>query len=85
MAPMDLKAFRESRGLSQQATATQLGLKSKSYLSMLETGAAAATFAVALRIEAWSEGQVPAVGLLRSADADLLTAIIKRAAAVPAR
>ena len=84
MAPMDLKAFRDSRGLSQQAAATELGLKSKSYLSMLEAGVVRATLRAALRIETWSGGTVRAVDLLNPEDAQLLSQVISRASAPPA-
>ena len=60
---MDLKAYREARGLSQEACASALGLRSKSYISEIETGARSASLHVALRIERWSEGKVLATSL----------------------
>lgn len=57
---MDLRTYREQRGLSQEACATALGLKSKSYISEIETGAKPASLHLALKIERWSGGHVKA-------------------------
>lgn len=60
---MDLKTYREGRGLSQEACAAELGLRSKSYICEIETGAKPASLKLALKIERWSEGQIPAATL----------------------
>lgn len=75
---MDLRALRESRGMSQQEMAEALGLTSKAYISQLETGDVSMPIRLALEIEVWSRGECPAVGLLSRADAMLLQAAIDR-------
>lgn len=59
---MDLATHRTARGLSLEECAVALGLSptSKSWLSEIENGKRAASLRLALRIEAWSGGQVPA-------------------------
>ena len=69
---MKLESFRKSRGLTQLELARALGLRSKSYISRLETGAGPASLRLALRIEQFSDGQVRAADLCPG-DADLLT------------
>lgn len=71
---MDLASFRKGRDLSQQQVADALGIRSKSYISALETGAETASLRLALQIEDWSEGKVPAETLLDPADRELLRA-----------
>ena len=72
---MQLAMERERRRLSQEQLAAELG-KSKSYVSMLETGGANggvyAPLRLALQIELWSAGAVPAESLLSPEDAQLL-------------
>ena len=60
---MDLKAYREGRGLSQEECANALGLRSKSYISEIETGAKPASLKLALKIERWSGGSIRAAEL----------------------
>lgn len=69
---MDLKAYRESIGLTQAETAAALGLRSKGYVSSLETGAKGAGLKLALRIEQWSGGRVSAATIIKPEDASLL-------------
>lgn len=76
---MDLRAFRESHGLSLAKLALMLGLKSKGHLSDVENGRASPSIRVALQIEAWSGGAVRAVDLLAREDAALLEAAHERA------
>ena len=75
---MDLKAFRESLGLSQDDLAGELGLAGKGRVSQIETGAVPATIKLALKIEAWSGGVVRATELLAPEDAQLHRAAIER-------
>jgi transcriptional regulator with XRE-family HTH domain len=81
---MDLRAFRESRGLSQQDVADAIGLASKGHISTLETGASRVGLRTALRIETWSGGEVRAIDLLADEDAQLLRAAIDNAARLEA-
>lgn len=68
---MDLETFRKSRGLTQADLAKALGLRSKSYISRLETGAGpGASLRLALKIERFSGGLVKAADLCKEA-ADL--------------
>ena len=80
----DLATFRKSRDLSQEEVARQLGLKSKGYLSSLENGQERMPLRLALQIEAWSAGEVPAESLLTEEDAALLATHRRLAAAQPA-
>lgn len=71
---MDIATFRKMRGLSQEAFARELGLKSKSHISEIEK-ANRCSPKVALEIERLSDGQISAaaisdaVALVRDADA----------------
>ncbi|WP_337186719.1 helix-turn-helix transcriptional regulator [Phenylobacterium sp.] len=58
---MDLATYRKHRRLSQRECARELGLTSKSYISQLETGKVRFPVKLALRIQHWSGGAVPAV------------------------
>ncbi len=69
---MDLRSYRLSRGLSQAACAKQLELKSKSSICEIESGAQPPSMTLALRIEKWSGGEVPARQLLPAKKAALL-------------
>jgi transcriptional regulator with XRE-family HTH domain len=69
---MDLRAYRKSRGLSQLACAKELGLNSKGYVSEIETGSQPPSTHLALKIQKWSNGQVPARSLLPPEKAALL-------------
>lgn len=59
---MELARHRTSLGLSLEDCARALGLSptSKGWLSEIENGKRHASLRLALRIEAWSEGRVPA-------------------------
>lgn len=72
---MDITALRKELGLSQEAFAVRVGLKSKGHVSTLErTGAA--SLRVALEIERLSEGRInaadlnPDVALVRQSTAE---------------
>lgn len=56
---MDIRAFRQSLGLNQEAFASLIGLKSKGQVSELENGAAP-SIRVALEIERVSSGALKA-------------------------
>lgn len=62
---MKLSEYRESRGLTQPAMAEALGLsaKSKGLICQIEKGVKPASLKLALRIESWSDGKVPAASL----------------------
>jgi transcriptional regulator with XRE-family HTH domain len=60
---MDLASYRKSRGLSQHECALELGLRSKGYISGIESKKLTAPLRLALTIERWSGGQVPAKDL----------------------
>ena len=81
---MDLPSFRKSRGLSQEECARELGLRSKGYLSSLESGQERMPLRLALQIEAWSAGEVTAASLLTDDDAKLLAGHRRLASAHPA-
>lgn len=70
--PATLRETRESRSLSQEQFAIELGLQSKGYVSRIETGEITPSLRLALRIERWSGGCVRAESLLSPDDADLL-------------
>jgi transcriptional regulator with XRE-family HTH domain len=70
MAP--LTEYRNQRGISQQQLADALGIRSKGHISNIESGFEPAGLRLALQIEAWSDGVVPADSLLSPADAALL-------------
>ena len=67
---MQLAEHRKGRGLTVEAAAEELGLKSKGYLSAIENGRQA-PLELALRIQRWSGGEVRAADL-RPDLADLL-------------
>jgi len=70
MAP--LTEYRNQRGISQQQLADALGIRSKGHISNIESGFEPAGMRLALQIEAWSDGAVPADSLLSEDDAKLL-------------
>jgi transcriptional regulator with XRE-family HTH domain len=76
---MDLRTYRETRGLSQSETAAALRLKSKGQISSIETGKWPVSVRLALQIESWSAGALRAVDLLPHEDAKLLQGAIDRA------
>jgi transcriptional regulator with XRE-family HTH domain len=78
---MDLSAYRKLRGLSLEQVALELGLRSKGYFSRIESGAISTPLRLALQIEEWSNGQVPAAGLVSPEDAALLAKVRQRATA----
>lgn len=57
---MDMAEYRKSQGITQADCASQLGFRSKSYISGIESGEQLASLETALRIQAWSEGHVRA-------------------------
>jgi len=59
---MDFAQHRKALGLSLEQTAVALGLAptSKGWLSEIENGKRDASLRLALKIERWSEGAVPA-------------------------
>lgn len=78
---MDLVEYRKGRGLSQEQAATELGLKSKGYLSSIESGRFSCPLKLALQIEVWSGGEVRAADLVDEGDSALLRAIARGAEA----
>lgn len=80
---MDLANYRNSRGLSQEQCALELGLTSKGYISGIESGAQPAGLRLGLQIQVWSEGEVQAVDIVSGDDRLLLidAAAFARAAA----
>ena len=81
---MNLAELRKLRGWSQQQLADELGIRSKGHVSNIESGAETAGLRLALQIEAWSNGEVPAASLLSPDDADLLAHHRRLSAAQPA-
>lgn len=77
---MDLVSYRKSRGLTQDELAKGLGLRSKGYISALESGTYRPSLQLALRIERFTEGLVSASSLRPDA-ADLLSAAHQATAA----
>ncbi len=67
-----LKDCREAEGLSQEQLGAAVGVKSKGYLSRIESGAEPAGIRLALRIERFFNGLVRAESLLAREDAELL-------------
>lgn len=62
---MDFATYRSQQGLSLEECAVALGLKpsSKSWLSDIENGKRGASLRLALRIEGWTGGKVPAASV----------------------
>lgn len=62
---MDFATHRTSLGLSLEECAVALGLspKSKGWLSEIENGRRSASLRLALKIETWSKGKVPAASV----------------------
>ena len=60
-----LATFRTERGLTLEQMAVELGLspKSRGWLSEIERGVTDASLRLALRIERWTEGAVPAASV----------------------
>lgn len=67
---MDITALRKELGLSQEAFAARVGLKSKGHLSQIERGEQTPSVRVALEIERLSGGRIKAASL--SADVALV-------------
>lgn len=78
---MDLESFRKQRGLSQQQVARALGLQSKGSVSDIIRGRHKCPLKLALEIDRWSGGEVPALTLVDAGDAALLRSFAARAAA----
>ena len=70
---MSLADYRRQRGMTQVQLAEALDLSANSFghVSRIENGGEA-TIQLALKIEAWSNGEVPAASLLSPDDAELL-------------
>lgn len=65
---MDLRTYRKQHArISQEECARLLGIRSKGYISRIESEPMAASLKVALRIEKWSAGQVTAASLSQEA------------------
>ncbi len=60
---MKLCDLRRDRGLSQEQLAHELGLKSKGRICDIENGAVDCPLELALKIQAWSGGEVRAAEL----------------------
>lgn len=69
---MSLADYRRSQGLTQAQFARAIGLRSKGYVSRLESGSEAFSLKVALKIEDHSDGKLPALSLVNDEDAALL-------------
>lgn len=78
MAPVTLEAFRKQRGLSQAQLAESVGLRSKAYISRLESGVQPCSIRLALQLEELSEGVVPAETLVTDDDSALLGRFLQR-------
>ena len=81
---MDLGSFRAERRLTLEQAALELGLSSKGYLADLERGRQSWPLRLALRVEAWSGGEVPADQLVDDDDRQLLARHRAIAASRPA-
>lgn len=77
---MTLAEFRKDKGLSQEEVANALGLKSKGHISDIERADSgrSPSLELALRIEKWSGGKVPASSICPLA-AELMPARRRRA------
>jgi transcriptional regulator with XRE-family HTH domain len=76
-----LVALRKRRGLTQQQFAGVLGVRSKVYVSQLETGACPFTIELALKVDGWSGGEIKAPNLLSEELAFLLHSFARTAIA----
>jgi transcriptional regulator with XRE-family HTH domain len=65
----DLEQFMRAKGLTDETVADAVGV-SRPYLTRLRQGKRSPSLALALKIEAWSEGQVRVAGLSQSAAPD---------------
>jgi len=63
---MDLRSYRKSLGLTQAEAASELGFRSAGHLCEIEKGRIDATPKLALRIQRWSKGQVPAAEVCKA-------------------
>jgi DNA-binding XRE family transcriptional regulator len=68
---MDLVSFRRQKGLSQEDVAKAVGVRSKSYISRIETQPGSCSLRLALKIERFTDGLVQARDLCPEAK-DLL-------------
>jgi transcriptional regulator with XRE-family HTH domain len=73
-----LESYRRSLGLTLEDVARELGRSSKGHISPLENGARA-SIRLALQIERWSRGEVPAIDLVADEDRQLLRDALDRA------
>lgn len=60
---MEIASFRAELGMSLEAFANLLGLKSKGQMSLIEAGKSSVSAAVALRLEELSGGRIDAASL----------------------
>lgn len=60
---MEIASLRAELGMSLEAFANLLGLKSKGQMSLIEAGKASVSAAVALRLEELSGGRIDAANL----------------------
>jgi transcriptional regulator with XRE-family HTH domain len=60
---MEINELRAELGMSLEAFANLIGLKSKGQMSQIEAGKAAVSVAVALRLEELSSGRIDAASL----------------------
>jgi transcriptional regulator with XRE-family HTH domain len=68
-----LESFRKSRGLTQQQLAEAVGLRSKGYISAIESGREACSLRLALKLERLSDGELKAGDLCEAATGPLPT------------
>ncbi len=62
-----LESFRKGRGWTQEKLANELGLRSKGYISAIESGKSPCSLRLALKLETLSDGELKA-GDLRPGD-----------------
>jgi len=67
-----LAQYRESKGLSQDEAALELGLSSGTSISNIETGSRDSPIRLGLQIQVWSKGEVQAVDIVSPEDRQLL-------------
>lgn len=58
-----VEQFRKARGWTQEQLANALGLRSKGYISAIESGASPCSRAIALKLQALSAGELRATDL----------------------
>jgi transcriptional regulator with XRE-family HTH domain len=58
-----IKSFRRANKLTQQQLADAAGIRSKAYISSIESGAETCSLKVALRLEQFSHGEIDAAAI----------------------